>query len=111
MTKGNVINFPSKGVRVRRVTLTQGPKPSVKKAFRIVRKETSMSKHVVVMLPSGDWTVLPHRGKLEIAIVDSDAVAELKRGADIKDIKAESKFGLYFSSADANLATELIPED
>ena len=113
MTKGVVIGFPSKGVRVRRVVLTPGPKQSVKKAFRVVRKEESMTKHVVVMLPSGDWSVLPHRGKLEIAVVDSDAIEELKRGVDIKDIKAESKFGLYFSnaSASANLATELIPEN
>lgn len=67
-------------------------------------------KHVVVMLSSGDWTVLPHRGKLEIAVVDDAAVEDLRKGADIRDIKAEAKFGLYFSSADANLATQLIEE-
>lgn len=67
-------------------------------------------KHVVVMLPTGDWSVLPHRGKLEIAVVDDAAVEDLRKGADIKDIKAEAKFGLYFSSADANLATDLIAE-
>lgn len=67
-------------------------------------------KHVVVMLPSGDWTVIPHRGKLEIAVVDDDSVEDLRKGADIMDIKADAKFGLYFSNADANLATQLIEE-
>lgn len=69
-----------------------------------------MAKYVVVMLPTGDWSVLPHRGKLEVAVVDDAAVEDLRRGADIRDIKAEAKFGLYFSSADANLATSMIEE-
>jgi hypothetical protein len=69
-----------------------------------------MSKHVVVMLPNGDWSVLPHRGKLEVAVVDDAAVEDLRKGADIRDIKAEAKFGLYFYGADANLAFDVFKE-
>jgi hypothetical protein len=68
-------------------------------------------KHVVVMLPTGDWSVLPHLGKLKIVVVDDSAIETLQKGADIKDIEVEAKFGLHVSSVDANLVISLIKEN
>jgi len=62
-------------------------------------------RNLVVMLPSGDWAVMPSGAKLEVAVVDQDAIEELKRGVDIRDVTCRARYGLFLTDMTDSLYT------